>query len=76
MTGLTLVSRRLDSCLVSADACLASTWCRTLPAPIAISVKSSEDSSFFDEYDDNDGPDIDAGKIRPEQQVLFKDFSG
>jgi hypothetical protein len=47
-----------------------------LPAPIAISVKSSEDSSFFDEYDDNDGPDIDAGKIRPEQQVLFKDFSG
>jgi protein kinase X len=47
---------------------------RTLPAPIAINAKSPDDSSFFDEYDENDGPDIGVGNVRPEQQVLFKDF--
>jgi hypothetical protein len=45
-----------------------------LPAPIAINAKSPDDSSFFDEYDENDGPDIGVGNVRPEQQVLFKDF--
>jgi len=45
-----------------------------MPAPIAIHAKAADDSSFFDEYDENDGPDIGAGKVRPEQQVLFQDF--
>ena len=31
-----------------------------MPAPIAIHAKAADDSSFFDEYDENDGPDIGA----------------
>ena len=34
-----------------------------MPAPIAIQAKAADDSSFFDEYDENDGPDIGAGQV-------------
>mmetsp|Transcript_41283 Transcript_41283/g.60771 ORF Transcript_41283/g.60771 Transcript_41283/m.60771 type:complete len:360 (-) Transcript_41283:432-1511(-) len=47
---------------------------RQMPSPIPINAQSADDASFFDEYDENDGPDIGAGKVRPEQQVLFKTF--
>ena len=48
---------------------------RQMTSPIGIHAKSADDSSFFDEYSEHDGPDINAGGVRPEQQPLFKTFS-
>ena len=48
---------------------------RQMTSPIGIHAKSADDSSFFDEYSEHDGPDINAGGVRPEQQLLFKTFS-
>merc|ERR1712216_174064 len=45
---------------------------RQMTSPIGIHAKSADDSSFFDEYSEHDGPDINAGGVRPEQQPLFK----
>jgi hypothetical protein len=36
---------------------------RTMPAPIQINPRSEDDTSMFDEYDDDDGPDVGAGKV-------------
>mmetsp|Transcript_21505 Transcript_21505/g.71266 ORF Transcript_21505/g.71266 Transcript_21505/m.71266 type:complete len:358 (+) Transcript_21505:2-1075(+) len=47
---------------------------RTMSAPISINVRSADDASMFDDYDDDDGPDIGAGKVRPDQQQLFAGF--
>eukprot|EP00960_Hanusia_phi_P073098 767945-Hanusia_phi.AAC.3 len=47
---------------------------RSMPAPITINVRSADDASMFDDYDDDDGPDIGAGKVRPDQQQLFAGF--
>lgn len=47
--------------------------CR-VPAPIHISAKTAEDTSNFDDYGDEDGPDANAGTVTAEQQKLFEDF--
>jgi hypothetical protein len=31
---------------------------RTMPAPLSINVRGEDDVSMFDEYDDDDGPDV------------------
>jgi hypothetical protein len=36
---------------------------RTMPAPIQINPRSDDDTSMFDEYDEDDGPDVGAGKV-------------
>mmetsp|Transcript_9403 Transcript_9403/g.18203 ORF Transcript_9403/g.18203 Transcript_9403/m.18203 type:complete len:358 (+) Transcript_9403:247-1320(+) len=47
---------------------------RSMPAPIQINARSEDDTSMFDDYDDDDGPDVGAGKVRPEEQKLFAGF--
>jgi len=45
-----------------------------IPAPITIAVKSQEDTSQFDDYDEEDGPDTNAGTIRADEQKHFDSF--
>ena len=45
-----------------------------VPAPIHIAAKSAEDTSNFDDYGDEEGPDANAGVVSAEQQKLFEDF--
>eukprot|EP00282_Hemiselmis_andersenii_P035087 CAMPEP_0169442004 /NCGR_PEP_ID=MMETSP1042-20121227/8599_1 /TAXON_ID=464988 /ORGANISM="Hemiselmis andersenii, Strain CCMP1180" /LENGTH=405 /DNA_ID=CAMNT_0009553153 /DNA_START=54 /DNA_END=1271 /DNA_ORIENTATION=+ len=45
-----------------------------LKAPIDIKAASLEDTSNFDHYSDNEGPDVKAGKVKDEQQALFENF--
>jgi protein kinase X len=47
---------------------------RTIPAPITFSLKGEDDTSMFDEYDENEGPETGAGRVRPEDQKLFASF--
>jgi hypothetical protein len=49
--------------LAALRCCVAASAHRRMPAPITIAAKSEDDSSFFDDYDENDGPDIGAGKV-------------
>lgn len=44
---------------------------RTMPAPISINARSEDDTSMFDDYDDEDGPDVGAGKVGPDAIPLL-----
>eukprot|EP00291_Cryptomonas_curvata_P027808 CAMPEP_0172212568 /NCGR_PEP_ID=MMETSP1050-20130122/37089_1 /TAXON_ID=233186 /ORGANISM="Cryptomonas curvata, Strain CCAP979/52" /LENGTH=361 /DNA_ID=CAMNT_0012893263 /DNA_START=151 /DNA_END=1236 /DNA_ORIENTATION=+ len=47
---------------------------RTMPAPLSINVRGEDDVSMFDEYDDDDGPDVGVSSVKPEEQQLFASF--
>ena len=37
---------------------------RTMPAPLSINVRGEDDVSMFDEYDDDDGPDVGVSRCK------------
>jgi len=79
------LSRRLGNLKNGAKDITGHTWfrglswealhARAIKAPVQVTVKSDEDASNFDDYDDADGPDANASAVSREDNKKFEDFS-